>query len=128
MARDKKKSTDIGARLRTARELAGLSQAQVAKMLSLHRPSVSEMEAGRRRVSAEELTKLAGIYDVNLSWLAGAERDEGAESDKVRLAARELAKLKPEDYKRMMHLLRLMRSDEGSDNETQKRLGSQRTN
>ncbi|TKJ33172.1 MAG: transcriptional regulator [Planctomycetes bacterium B3_Pla] len=115
MAKDDKKSTDIGARLRTARELAGLSQAQVAKMLSLHRPSVSEMEAGRRRVSAEELAKLAGIYDVNLSWLAGAEHDEGVESDKVRLAARELAKLKPEDYKRMMHLLRLMRSDEGSD-------------
>lgn len=112
MAKSDKKSTEIGDRLRTARELAGLSQAQVAKMLSLHRPSVSEMEAGRRKVSAEELAKLAGIYDVNLSWLVGAEPDEAVESDKVRLAARELAKLKPEDYKRMMHLLRLMRSDE----------------
>jgi len=108
MAKNEKKSTDIGARLRTARELAGLSQAQVAKMLSLHRPSISEMEAGRRKVSAEELAKLAGIYDVSLSWLAGAESEEEEESDKVRLAARELAKLKPEDYKRMMQLLRLM--------------------
>ncbi|MHC4567063.1 MAG: helix-turn-helix domain-containing protein [Planctomycetota bacterium] len=120
MVKNDNKITDIGDRLRTARKLAGLSQAQVAKMLSLHRPSISEMEAGRRRVSADELAKLAGIYDVNLSWLAGAERDEGVESDKVRLAARELAKLKPEDYKRMLHLLRLMRCDEESDNETQK--------
>ena len=81
-------------------------------MLTLHRPSVSEMEAGRRKVTAEELAKLAQIYDVNLSWLVGVEHDEIAESEKVKLAARELAKLKPEDYKRMMNLLRLMRSDD----------------
>lgn len=113
MAKNDKGREEIGVRLRTARELSGLSQAQVAQMLSLHRPSVSEMEAGRRRVSAEELTKLAAIYDVNLSWLAGAEPDEQVESDKIRLAARELAKLKPEDYKRMMYLLKVLRSDEG---------------
>lgn len=112
MAKNDWKTKDIGTRLRTARELAGLSQAQVAKILSLHRPSVSEMEAGRRKITAEELAKLAQIYEVNLSWLAGAEPDAVGESEKVRLAARELAKLKPEDYKRMMHLLRLMRSDE----------------
>ena len=53
--------TDIGARLRQARELAGLSQGQVAKLMSLHRPAVSEMEAGRRRVSAEELKQMAGM-------------------------------------------------------------------
>ena len=113
MAKNDKGREEIGVRLRTARELSGLSQAQVAQMLSLHRPSVSEMEAGRRRVSAEELTKLAAIYDVYLSWLAGAEPDEQVESDKIRLAARELAKLKPEDYKRMMYLLKVLRSDEG---------------
>lgn len=113
MSKNNKEREEIGARLRTARELAGLSQAQVAKMISLHRPSVSEMEAGRRSVSAKELTKLAKIYDVNLSWLAGADPDEQIESDKIRLAARELAKLKPADYKRMIHLLRVLRSDEG---------------
>jgi len=113
MAKNDKGREEIGTRLRTARELAGLSQAQVANMLSLHRPSVSEMEAGRRRVSAEELTKLAAIYDVNLSWLAGAEPDEQEESEKIRLAARELAKLKPADYKRMIHLLKVLRLDEG---------------
>jgi transcriptional regulator with XRE-family HTH domain len=92
-----------------ARELAGLSQAQVAKMLSLHRPSMSEIEAGRRKVSAEELAKLADIYDVNISWLTGTE--DGEDSEKVKLAARELAKLKPADYERMMYLLRALRSD-----------------
>jgi transcriptional regulator with XRE-family HTH domain len=92
-----------------ARELSGLSQAQVAKMLSLHRPSISEIEAGRRKVSAEELAKLVDIYDVNISWLTGVE--SGEDSEKVKLAARELAKLKPADYERMMYLLRALRSD-----------------
>jgi DNA-binding XRE family transcriptional regulator len=47
----------IARRLKEARKLAGLSQGQVAKMLGLHRPSVSEMEAGNRRVSADELRR-----------------------------------------------------------------------
>ena len=108
MEKNNKQRTDIGSRLRTARELAGLSQAQVAKMLSLHRPSISEIEAGNRKVSAEELTKLADIYDVGISWLTGAEDDE--DNEKVKLAARELAKLKPADYERMMYLLRTLSS------------------
>jgi len=104
----------LGSRLRMARELSGLSQAQVANMLSLHRPSVSEMEAGRRKVSAEELCKLADIYDVKLSWLTGTEKEEdGGDDERIRLAARELAKLKPADYERVMYLLKVLSSREG---------------
>lgn len=100
----------LGSRLRMARELAGLSQAQAAKLLSLHRPSVSEIEAGRRRVSAEELCRFAEIYDVKLSWLTGMhEEEETQEDEKVRLAARELAKLKPADYERIIYLLKVLR-------------------
>lgn len=91
--------------------MAGLSQAQVAKMLSLHRPSVSEIEAGNRSVSAEEMAKLAEIFDVSVSWLIG----EGAEKvdvrdNKLQLAARELQKLKPEDLDRLLTILASMRS------------------
>ena len=55
---------DIASRLRLARQAAGLSQGQVAKHLGWHRPTVSEIEAGRRRVQAEELTLLAELYGV----------------------------------------------------------------
>jgi transcriptional regulator with XRE-family HTH domain len=51
----------IASRLRLARESAGLSQGQVAKKMNLHRPTVSEIEAGRRRVSAEELARFAEL-------------------------------------------------------------------
>jgi transcriptional regulator with XRE-family HTH domain len=101
----------VASRLRLAREMAGLSQGQVAKMLGLHRPSISELEAGRRKVTAEELTELARIYGIDLSWLVCADADEtDAERDRVELAARELAKLKSEDLDRVLALLTALRT------------------
>ena len=102
---------EIGARLRAAREQAGLSQGQVARLLKLHRPSITEVEAGRRRVSVEELAELARIYGVNSAWLAGEESSRTTEADiRTELAARELAKLKPEDLDRVLNLLATLRS------------------
>lgn len=66
---------DIAARLRTARERAGLSQGQAARLLEMHRPTISEIEASRRRVAAEELTRFADLYGVTVSWLAGEKDD-----------------------------------------------------
>src|SRR5260221_9781503 len=63
----------LAARLRLAREQAGLSQGQVARLLGLHRTSVTETEAGRRRVTAEELAHLARIYGVSVAWLTDTE-------------------------------------------------------
>ena len=103
----------IAKRLRSAREQAGLSQGQVAKLLGLHRPSVSEVEAGRRSVTAEELAKLARLYGVSISWLAGSgEESAGLQTAKVRLAARELRKLKPADVDRLLRLLAALRDVE----------------
>ena len=103
----------IAFRLKEARKLAGLSQSQVANMLGLQRPSVSEIEAGRRKVSAQEITKLADIYDVDAGWLMGARSDEADVNQiRVELAARELSKLKGEDLDRLLKLLVTLRSDE----------------
>ena len=100
----------VALRIREARKMAGLSQGQVAKILGLHRPAISEIEAGNRRVSADELLRLAGIFDVSTSWLIG----EGLETiemndPRLQLAARELRKLKPEDLDRLLKLLAAMR-------------------
>ena len=84
---DSAKRTQIAKRLKEARKLAGLSQGHVAKILNLHRPSVSEMEAGNRRVSADELARLAEIYDVSVAWLLG-ETPETLDAHDPRLRAR----------------------------------------
>ena len=41
----------LGERLREAREYVGLSQETVANALTIPRPSVSDMESGKRKVS-----------------------------------------------------------------------------
>lgn len=100
--------TDLAKRLRIAREHAGLSQGQVAKLLDLHRPTISEIEAGRRKVNTDELAEFARIYEVSIAWLTSTEDD--AENDaRVKLAARDLKKLKPEDLDKVLRLLATIR-------------------
>jgi transcriptional regulator with XRE-family HTH domain len=107
---DAKRRAIIADRIREARKMAGLSQGQVAKLMNLHRPSISEIEAGNRKVSADELTQLAEFLDVSVAWLVG-DAPETVETDdpRIQLAARELKKLKPEDLDRLMRLLASMR-------------------
>ena len=109
---DSAKRAQIAERLREARKLAGLSQGHVAKMLGLHRPSVSEMEAGNRRVSADEVAQLAEIYDVSVAWMLGeAPETLDVQDPRLELAARELAKLKPDDLENLLKLLAAMRDE-----------------
>jgi transcriptional regulator with XRE-family HTH domain len=91
--------------------MAGLSQAQVARILGMHRPSVTEMEAGRRKVSTEELRQLADLYEVDIAWLAGTRSVDNR--PRVELAARELAKLKEDDLDRVLRLLQSLRHSKG---------------
>lgn len=104
---------DIASRLRAARENAGLSQGQVAKMINLHRPSISEMEAGNRKVSADELSRLADIYDVKVSWVLGHSPERAETTDpKLQLAAREISKLQPNELDRLLKLIAAMKEGE----------------
>jgi transcriptional regulator with XRE-family HTH domain len=81
--------SSVAERLRIAREQAGLSQGQVARILGLHRPTISEIEAGHRRVTAEETATFARLYEVSVAWLTGSEEADNDIDDRVRLAARE---------------------------------------
>ena len=56
----------IAARLKDIRQRIGFTQAQVAAQLKLHRPTISEIEAGRRAVTAEELFQLASLYGTSV--------------------------------------------------------------
>lgn len=108
---DSKKQA-IANRIKTAREMAGLSQGQVAKIMGVHRPTISEIEASRRKVSVEELSFFSKLFKVNISWLA-CEDETGEEilSDKIQLAARELKNLNPHDLERVIELLKALKTD-----------------
>ena len=99
----------IASRLRLAREMAGLTQGQVAKIRGWHRPTVSEIEAGRRRVAADELSNLAELYGVSVSWIVEEDQEHSSSSARATLAARELGKLRDEDLDRLLELIRALR-------------------
>lgn len=104
----------IRERLRIARERAGLSQAQTAKLMDMHRPTITEIEAGRRRVAAEELTRFADLYGVSVAWLAGTRDNEPDLSDpRLALVARELQRLKSEDLERVMRFIASVQGAQG---------------
>lgn len=99
--------SEIAGRLQAARKQAGLTQGQVAVLLGLKRPAVTEIEAGRRRVTAEELAKLSDIYGVSVSWITA--QDNSGANPAVELAARELVKLNKEDLDAVLNLLNTLR-------------------
>ena len=92
----------IAARLKEARVYAGLSQAQAADKLGLQRPAISEIESGRRKVSAEELIQFANLYKVDTSWILHEESDED-----LKFAARELSKLSKDDRERLLEIMKM---------------------
>lgn len=105
----------VAARLRMARESSGLSQGQVAKRLEMHRPTISEIEAGRRRVSAEEIAAFGELYGVDANWLTNGSDEKSEGTDKIMLAARQLSKLKDKDLDKLLGLLQMLRGTEASD-------------
>ena len=101
--------SDLSTRLREARDLAGLSQSQVAKLIDLHRPAISEIEAGRRDVSATELARFAEIYNVSSEWLLGSATEGTPEDRQLLMAARELSKIGEDDFNRLMKVIQILR-------------------
>lgn len=57
----------LGARVREARERAGLKQGELASLVSLDRTAVNKIEGGIRRVTALELSDIARALGVRMS-------------------------------------------------------------
>ena len=67
MALDSIDAVDVGARLRGAREAAGLTQTDAAADLRVARTTLVAVEQGRRRVRTDELQHLAHLYGTSVN-------------------------------------------------------------
>ena len=61
----------IGAKLKAAREFAGLNQVDVADFLGLRQSSYSQIEAGRNSLRVEHLIKLSKLLDRPVNYFLG---------------------------------------------------------
>lgn len=98
----------IAERLKEARTMAGLSQDSAAKILGIQRPSISEIEAGKRKVSAEEVIQFAKLYKVSTSWLLLKDDVESEMDEQMKVAARELSKMSEVDRKKLLDVLKIL--------------------
>jgi transcriptional regulator with XRE-family HTH domain len=95
-------------RLKQAREAAGLSQGQVSRILKMHRPAITEIELGGRKVSAGELKAFADAYKVSVEWLLGEPLTGGG---KLKMAARKLGSLRDKDLDTVMRIIDSLRKE-----------------
>jgi len=61
----------IGKTIKTLREKAGITQEELAKILGVSRPAVTDIEQGKRRVSSEELVRLSKALRVSADQILG---------------------------------------------------------
>lgn len=61
----------IGKTIKSLREKSGITQEELAKILGVSRPAVTDIEQGRRRVSSEELVHLAKALRVSADQILG---------------------------------------------------------
>jgi transcriptional regulator with XRE-family HTH domain len=98
----------IAERLKEARQQSGLSQESAAKILGIQRPAISEIESGKRKVSAEEIIQFGKLYKVSINWLLLKEEELGHIDEELRVAARELSKMSEADRKKLLEILRIL--------------------
>lgn len=65
----------IGRRIKILREKTGMSQEALAKKMGISRPAVSQIEAGARKIAADELQKLSRIFHVSLDEIFDPPRE-----------------------------------------------------
>lgn len=93
---------ELGTRLKVAREYLGLTQDDVAKLMGVSRVIITNIEAGTRKVSAEELSKLSKIYGWTMEELLEGEK----EKNKTPMFARTFSELSKEDQEEILNLIK----------------------
>lgn len=105
----------LAERIRLARSNLGLTQAQVAARLGLARSAVSDVEAGKRDVSAAELVSLAQYFGTSIGELLGL-TDEQPGTEELMFRAASLAdgtRLQLQQWQRQCEAYRELEAAEG---------------
>ena len=99
----------IGQHLRSSREYLGLSQEDVAESMDISRPAVSQIEAGKRKVSAEELRRFARLYRRPYEFFLG-EAGEVADDETVGALFRTTKELSQGDREQVLRFAQFLRN------------------
>jgi transcriptional regulator with XRE-family HTH domain len=88
-------------RLRRIRNSLHLSQEYVAKTIGVTRTAIVEIEAGKRKISTDELAKFSELYQVSVEELMNGRANEMP----VQMFARGFNELDDADQKEILNLI-----------------------
>ncbi len=115
MTKEENKYVFIGKNIRTARELAGISQRELAEKLGYESSTtVSYIEAGERKVTIVDLEKIAQILDRDIRYFIG----QPEEQLNVRVALRAEAGLGEKDKDAILHIIEMAKNRTKEDGGT----------
>ena len=89
-------------RLKEARKYLKLLQEFVTRQMCLSRPTISAIESGQRKVTADELAKFSKLYGVSTDELMYGKVSENAQ---VEMFAHAFSELSDTDRKEIMNLI-----------------------
>ena len=104
----KSKRTEFGERLVTARQQAGLSQAQVAEKLGITQQSYGGWERRETALKPEHLVQLAATLNVTVDYLLGKENGRprsGGPAGKARQIFEQVSQLPRHQQQRVLQVV-----------------------
>jgi transcriptional regulator with XRE-family HTH domain len=84
----------LGQRIRHFRESLDISQERLSELTGIPRPAISQMEAGHRKISADELIRLAELFGVSLDVLVDPDREPKVIIEEGRTMSRSGARMR----------------------------------
>ncbi len=66
----------LGEKIKKLRRKTGLSQERLAILMGMSRPTISQIERGDRKLTAEELLKLSKVLDVPIEQILGLKEEQ----------------------------------------------------
>ena len=95
----------LAKRIREAREYLGFTQQQVSEVLSIPRSAISDIEKGKRRVTTEELKRLANLFQYPVRYFLGEEPELAPD---VAALARTAENLSENDRKELLRFAKFL--------------------
>jgi transcriptional regulator with XRE-family HTH domain len=94
-------------RIREARDQAGISQTELARLLGVTRSACSQWESsGGTAPRRDRLEQLAGLLGVSFEWLATGRGADGSQTDKVAEVPAGYATALPSDQRELLERYR----------------------
>ena len=84
----------IGYRIKVLRNAVGMSQERLAELLGVSRPTLSQIENGDRKVSAEELKKTADIFNTSADSILNPQKTPAVSVKENRAVYRSAAQIR----------------------------------